>query len=144
MSFSWISVSCYILLRVNKYILASKKHILSYCCVYFMISLSFPSVYLCLYLQYPVNLILSVSFLCVIVLCCFLDLVGLHPSLLKPISLSLSVCHFSALVCRCLPVLLLIFLFLCETPCTYSTDISIVMLTVSFGFPHSLPSAFTR
>ncbi len=26
MSFSWISVSCYILLRVNKYILASKKH----------------------------------------------------------------------------------------------------------------------
>ncbi len=89
MSFSWISVSCYILLRVNKYILASKKHILSYCCVYFMISLSFPSVYLCLYLQYPVNLILSVSFLCVIVLCCFLDLVGLHPSLLKRISLSL-------------------------------------------------------
>lgn len=36
----------------GKYIFASKKHVLNYCCVYFMISLSFPSVYLCLYLQY--------------------------------------------------------------------------------------------
>lgn len=69
-------------------------------------------------LQYPVNFTSSVYFLrywSLLILGSPLSsfyFTRTHPSF--P-----SVCHFSALICRCFLVLLYIFLFLCVTPSTY-------------------------
>lgn len=140
LKFSWISVTWYILLRVNKYILASKKHILNYCCVYYMISLSFPSVCLC------TNSIQSISFYPVP----FFVLLFFVVSWISSVFILL---YSNASVFPSQSVTSLHSSVAASQSCYRSssssvwhpplTDISIVMLTVSFCFPHSLPSAFT-
>lgn len=71
-------------------------------------------------LQYPVNYTSSVYFVLLIFVVSWISSVFLLYLYSTRTHLSFpSVCHFSALICRCFLVLLYIFLFLCVTPSTY-------------------------